>query len=330
MIYLHSKGLVHRDLKPGNLLVSSLPSSPPLLSSFLLWFPLIFSFKINSLAIDDVVSCVITDFGITKEQSPLMTAGQGTPVYSAPEVFSGKRDLHYSRKVDVFSFGIILWEIWLRRIPFQDLTEPVVDVIGRGERPPISIHDNIPLEYVNLMKNCWSQAPEDRPLFEEVLQKLEEEIEKLGSVTDEPISKYGLGSSGSGSGSVSGPATGVTTSWVDSRYQDTNTSVLSAHRRSMFNLPASTLASSITSSGNLHPSSATSSGSGVSLGTHSGSGIELVTGGVASLAISGSGSGSSLGDSIASRSKVDLAVEDAKVIPVSCQEKNEKEKVRGS
>eukprot|EP01102_Stenamoeba_stenopodia_P019461 TRINITY_DN735_c0_g1_i1.p1 TRINITY_DN735_c0_g1~~TRINITY_DN735_c0_g1_i1.p1 ORF type:complete len:632 (-),score=100.28 TRINITY_DN735_c0_g1_i1:79-1974(-) len=268
MIYLHSKGLVHRDLKPGNLLI-------------------------NSLSLDDIVSCVITDFGITREQSPLMTAGMGTPVYSAPEVFMGKRELHYSKQVDIFSFAIIMWECWSRQIPFRDILEPVVDVIGRGERPPVP-SDWLP-EYVQLMSQCWEQDPLKRPPFEVVLQKLEELEPKIPA---EPMIEHHRSDSIgdihmhpqphtlTGSFITTGPHTTVTHS---------NSGIeLSGARRTASMFGAIPGAENIALAG---------SNSGGSIGS---------SGTLTPMALSTSGSG--LGSS-GSRQLSDLVSEDAKIIP---------------
>ena len=104
MTYLHSMAIIHRDLKPGNLLMSAVQSA----SGFEL-----------------VVK--VADFGLARVQDTLrtMTGGIGTSQYTAPEVLRSQR---YDNKVDVYSFGIILWEIHAKRLPYADMTPPQVSV----------------------------------------------------------------------------------------------------------------------------------------------------------------------------------------------------------
>ena len=73
----------------------------------------------------------------------------------------------------VFSFGIVLWEIWTRDFPFghHRFGNAVATAVERGERPPVP--DNCPVTYVNVMKACWDQNPRKRPSFEEIVSRLE-------------------------------------------------------------------------------------------------------------------------------------------------------------
>ena len=83
---------------------------------------------------------------------PLFTNNKGTPAYMAPELFENK---HFNKSVDVYSFGILLWEIVAQSIPFnmmgpQDIRNRVV----AGERlriPSLGCHPR----YSTLINNCW-------------------------------------------------------------------------------------------------------------------------------------------------------------------------------
>lgn len=99
----------------------------------------------------------------------------------APERFA--EDFPYSFPVDVYSFGVVLWELATRRVPFEglELAQVVRAVLVAGERPaPLpstsggALTRAVPPRYVRLMKACWAQKPERRPVFPEILEEMED------------------------------------------------------------------------------------------------------------------------------------------------------------
>jgi serine/threonine protein kinase len=107
---------------------------------------------------------------------PEMTSNQGTLAWSAPELLSSTNTSRYSVKVDVYSFGMVLWELWERRLPFSDMTSrfDIIDAIREGKRPDIS--DNCPAAYRALMQRCWQAEPSRRPTFKYIEKYLREEL----------------------------------------------------------------------------------------------------------------------------------------------------------
>ncbi|KAE9620955.1 putative dual-specificity kinase TKL-Pl-4 family [Lupinus albus] len=139
---LHQNGIIHRDLKAANLLM------------------------------DEKGVVKIADFGVARLLDPtgIMTAETGTYRWMAPEVIEHKP---YSHKADIFSFGIILWELLTRKLPYEHLSplQAAVGVVHKGLRPEIP-RDTHP-KLVELLHQCWQQDPSLRPDFSEILKFLQ-------------------------------------------------------------------------------------------------------------------------------------------------------------
>ncbi|OWK55667.1 Ankyrin repeat and protein kinase domain-containing protein 1 [Lonchura striata] len=148
MNFLHSMSppLLHLDLKPGNVLL------------------------------DGNMHVKISDFGLSKwmEQSSRMqyiesSALRGTLSYIPPEMF-----LQNSKppgiKYDVYSFGIVIWEVLMQKKPYTGANMMAIIVkVAAGKRPGLElVRDDWPGEchqMVDLMKRCWDQDPKQRPSF---------------------------------------------------------------------------------------------------------------------------------------------------------------------
>ncbi|KAE9453746.1 hypothetical protein C3L33_14350, partial [Rhododendron williamsianum] len=142
MLYLHSQGILHRDLKSENLLLG-----------------------------EDM--CVkVADFGISCLESQCGSAKgfTGTYRWMAPEMIKEK---HHTRKVDVYSFGIVLWELLTALTPFDNMTpeQAAFAVCQKNARPPLP--STCPVAFRRLINRCWSSNPNRRPHFEEIVDILE-------------------------------------------------------------------------------------------------------------------------------------------------------------
>ncbi|KAF4019889.1 hypothetical protein G4228_011401 [Cervus hanglu yarkandensis] len=145
MEYLERNCFIHRDLAARNCLVSS--------------------------------TCIIkiSDFGMTRyvlDDEYVSSSGAKFPVkWSPPEVFHFNR---YSSKSDVWSFGVLMWEVFSEgKMPFENRSNlQVVEAISKGfrlYRPHLA-----PMSIYEIMYSCWHEKPKGRPTFAELLQVLTE------------------------------------------------------------------------------------------------------------------------------------------------------------
>jgi WD40 repeat protein/tRNA A-37 threonylcarbamoyl transferase component Bud32 len=137
MHHAHQRGVLHRDLKPDNILI------------------------------DNEARPYITDFGLAKhvDQDSGMTqtgAIMGTPTYMAPEQARGERNLTTS--VDVYSLGAILYEMLTGRPPFQADTMTQLLIAAQREEPkrPRTINQKVDLDMETIALRCLSKEPENR------------------------------------------------------------------------------------------------------------------------------------------------------------------------
>ncbi|XP_077453322.1 tyrosine-protein kinase CSK-like isoform X1 [Stigmatopora argus] len=139
MVYLESSNFVHRDLAARNILLS-----------------------------EDLVAKV-SDFGLTKEVSSLQDTHKLPVKWTSPEAL---REKNFSTKSDVWSYGVLLWEIFsFGRMPYPKVKlKDVGTLLERGYQMPAP--DGCPTEVYDVMTNCWHLDPDSRPTFQSLKQSL--------------------------------------------------------------------------------------------------------------------------------------------------------------
>jgi hypothetical protein len=139
MRYIHSKGIIHGDLKPSNILVTGCGEA------------------------------LISDFGLSRPECPdyTLTPDSATVNYSAPELF--EEDALPTRKVDIYAFGLLVYEILTETavFPTSEGAMPNMKRILSGKLPPIP--DECGPVMQALIPRCWSRDPKQRPTFDEMI-----------------------------------------------------------------------------------------------------------------------------------------------------------------
>ncbi|ELP88787.1 tyrosine protein kinase, putative [Entamoeba invadens IP1] len=151
ILYLHDNEILHRDIKPDNILV--------------------FSFNLN-----DKANAKLTDFGSSRNVNMLMTnmtftKGIGTPIYMAPEVL--KKD-KYKKPADIYSFAITMYEVfgWKEAYSVQTFKFPwkIAEFVTAGQH--LENRENIPGVLFSIIQMCWNQNPKERNTIKNVVDSL--------------------------------------------------------------------------------------------------------------------------------------------------------------
>jgi hypothetical protein len=126
--------------------------------------------KSLNILLDDAMNAKLADFGWTRLKAEAMTNKIGTYQWMAPEVIQGQ---DYSEKADVYSFGIIMWELATRKPPFRELNglEVSQEVVKNDLRP--ALPKRCPDPFLKLMQRCWSRECQARPSLEVIIEELE-------------------------------------------------------------------------------------------------------------------------------------------------------------
>ncbi|MCB0046856.1 MAG: protein kinase [Caldilineaceae bacterium] len=151
LAYAHQHNIVHRDVKPSNILLQSVaPDTPG---------------AVQVAALEDPVIPLLTDFGIARalDAPELTSAGRtiGTPAYMAPEQCEGEREA--DGRADLYSLGAVLYRMLVGRAPFGgSATQVLYAHVYRPLTIPDTVLVELPVNVINILRRSLAKAPQDR------------------------------------------------------------------------------------------------------------------------------------------------------------------------
>ena len=157
--YLHSNRIIHRDMKPQNILLS------------------------------EGGAVKLCDFGFARAMSSntvVLTSIKGTPLYMAPELV---QELPYTHTVDLWSLGVILFELFVGQPPFY--TTSIYSLISLIVKDPVKYPENISPDFKSFLKGLLNKTPSQRLDWPELLNHpfvRESEDERMERLTRPPPS----------------------------------------------------------------------------------------------------------------------------------------------
>ncbi|EPS68638.1 hypothetical protein M569_06125 [Genlisea aurea] len=187
--YLHCLGIIHRDVKPANILLND--SFHSCLADFGL---AAYKNDVQQLSVQTWKSSGKPTGGFHKKNMV------GTLIYMAPEVL--RKEIH-TEKSDVYSFGVTINELITGVVPYTDLraetqahtvlemnyTEQklVGSVASEGLRPALAgLDSGAPAGLISLIQRCWDPNPENRPCFDDIVLELNTMLENFDNIDDHP------------------------------------------------------------------------------------------------------------------------------------------------
>ncbi|XP_072041116.1 mitogen-activated protein kinase kinase kinase 20-like [Amphiura filiformis] len=151
--YLHKQGIIHKDVKSDNYLIAD----------------------------ENVLK--LADFGLSKnaEKTTDNAKDTGTAAYMPPEIHKAGV---LSPKFDFFSYGVVLWELLTRGIPFEEMQDRyaiIWQITEKGLR--LTIPSDCPEDLEKLMKQCWEEDRNRRPTIDEILSVVSRSRDTLVDTT---------------------------------------------------------------------------------------------------------------------------------------------------
>uniref|UniRef100_A0A673CMH6 RAF proto-oncogene serine/threonine-protein kinase n=1 Tax=Sphaeramia orbicularis TaxID=375764 RepID=A0A673CMH6_9TELE len=152
MDYLHAKNIIHRDMKS------------------------------NNIFLHEGLTVKIGDFGLATVKARWSGSHQveqpsGSILWMAPEVIRMQDNNPYSFQSDVYSYGIVLYELMTGELPYSQIAnrDQIIFMVGRGYLSPdlSKLYKNCPKAMKRLVADCIKKSKDERPLFPQILSSIE-------------------------------------------------------------------------------------------------------------------------------------------------------------
>uniref|UniRef100_A0A452SEG2 RAF proto-oncogene serine/threonine-protein kinase n=1 Tax=Ursus americanus TaxID=9643 RepID=A0A452SEG2_URSAM len=168
MDYLHAKNIIHRDMKS------------------------------NNIFLHEGLTVKIGDFGLATVKSRWSGSQQveqptGSVLWMAPEVIRMQDNNPFSFQSDVYSYGIVLYELMTGELPYSHINnrDQIIFMVGRGYASPdlSKLYKNCPKAMKRLVADCVKKVKEERPLFPQILSSIEllqHSLPKINRSASEP------------------------------------------------------------------------------------------------------------------------------------------------
>uniref|UniRef100_A0A3B4F7E6 RAF proto-oncogene serine/threonine-protein kinase n=1 Tax=Pundamilia nyererei TaxID=303518 RepID=A0A3B4F7E6_9CICH len=152
MDYLHAKNIIHRDMKS------------------------------NNIFLHEGLTVKIGDFGLATVKARWSGSHQveqpsGSILWMAPEVIRMEDNNPYSFQSDVYSYGIVLFELMTGELPYSQIgnRDQIIFMVGRGYLSPdlSKLYKNCPKAMKRLVADCTKKSKDERPLFPQILSSIE-------------------------------------------------------------------------------------------------------------------------------------------------------------
>ncbi len=159
---LHSLNILHRDLKSKNILLNNREEA-----------------KVGDFGLS-----VVKSTSISQSKTSDAMGAAGTLPWMAPELFTGKAN---SKQTDIYSLGIVLWEIINREVPFKDkMAGVIVGMVLAGNRE--TLPKKCPELFKLMITGCWNQDAKNRPDAQQVGYQFETALRSLESLPSSLLS----------------------------------------------------------------------------------------------------------------------------------------------
>lgn len=169
LAYAHERGMVHRDVKPDNLLILR---------------------ERNDAGDERAVTVKLSDFGLVRLGEEGLATAQGvtmgTPAYMSPEQCQG---LDLDARTDIYSLGVVLYEVTTGYLPFHtaSLTDAVYKHVYTDPPPPRSVKADLPEALETIILRCLRKAPAERYLTTQgLIDDLEQLVPRIAPVAPAP------------------------------------------------------------------------------------------------------------------------------------------------